>query len=413
MPPRHGKSYISTQLFPAYYLYKQPSHNVAVIGYNRDYVTTHSLEAKQFYDNLTETSFNQRQAAKLHWQTAQKGSFYGESINSGITGKGFNLAVIDDPIKGMKEALNARYRKELQEWYTGTFLDRLSPDNKMVLINTRWHQDDLTGWLLHQEREAPDYAKEGWEVISLPAIKPEKPPEYPADVHIHPDPRNVGEALCPERYDLQQLRKKKHNQGKFRWNAKWQQTPVAEGGNIWKSEWFTITDEIPDDLIDVGYDYDLALTDKEENSASAYVRSGKTKDGKIYILEVDHVHYEFPQMVRWIRSNNGPHYIEDKASGKPAIQMLKQDGIHAEPVSVQGDKYSRGKVMTHLAERGDIYLTEQAADVLLFDPKQNILEFPNGRRDDVPDAFHQSLHRLHEEDKKKKTVGALPMPDIF
>jgi predicted phage terminase large subunit-like protein len=145
------------------------------------------------------------------------------------------------------------------------------------------------------------------------------------------------------------------------------------------------------------------------------VKAGKDKDGNIYIIDLDYDWLEFPDLMRWMVSNGGPHYIEDKASGKSAKQSLQDNGIYAQLVSVEGDKVARSKLASPLVERGDVYVNKRIIDTLLSDPNQGILDFPNGRGDDVNDAFVQALNRLGDlgEKEKKQTIGGFNIGGMF
>ncbi|HEY4613741.1 MAG TPA: hypothetical protein VII11_12215, partial [Bacteroidota bacterium] len=147
-------------------------------------------------------------------------------------------------------------------------------------------------------------------------------------------------------------------------------------------------------LEDNGYDWDCAYTETDENSASAFVKSGRDKDQNIYILDVGFGWKEFPELVKWMKVRGGPHYIEAKASGKSARQTLQRNGIAAKEVEVDGlDKISRTRLATPTAEEGKVFVAQHLLNVLLDDERQGILRFPNASHDDVNDAVVQAINR--------------------
>jgi predicted phage terminase large subunit-like protein len=262
-------------------------------------------------------------------------------------------------------------------------------------VQTRWHQDDLSGWLLEQETEEPDR----WHIVNFEAIKEEEPLKIPASCTLEPDDRKPGEALCSERYNLKWLKKKAKKIGTYFWGALYQQRPSPVSGALWKRHWFegnTFT-EAPAGLRNVGYDWDTAYTKDERNSATAYVRSGKDAEGNIYILDAGYRFLETPAAEQWMIELKGPHFIEQKASGKSLAQGLRRRGIAAVEVPIRGggDKYARTTQVTPYAESGQVRVAAHLLDKLLNDEKQGILRFPNASHDDLNDALVQALNRQY------------------
>jgi hypothetical protein len=151
-------------------------------------------------------------------------------VGGPIAGKGFHLGLVDDPIKNAEEANSPVIREKHKDWYRSTFSTREEPGGAIVLIMTRWDEDDLAGWLLAGEEDDGD-ANEGWHVLHLPAIRDETAIlQVPPGCTVEPDWREPGEALCPERYPLDRLRRLKRRVGEYYWFGLYQQLPRSTVG---------------------------------------------------------------------------------------------------------------------------------------------------------------------------------------
>ena len=147
-------------------------------------------------------------------------------------------------------------------------------------------------------------------------------------------------------------------------------------------------------LTRVGTDYDLAYTEKESNSASASVTAGVI-GSKMYVIDVDFVWFEFPKMIQWMKGKTAPHYIEAKASGKSAKQVLTNQGINAIEVKVDGgDKIARATMATPDIEAGRVLIHRSVVQKLMYHETQGLAKFPNNSHMDLADALVQSINRL-------------------
>lgn len=229
-PPRHGKSELLSRLFSAYYLSLFPERWAGINSYAADLAYTLSRNSR---DNYLSSGSVMRESARAvkHWETLERGGLWSAGVGGPITGKGFHLGIIDDPIKNAKEALSEAVQKEHQDWYPSTFYTREEPNGAIVLQATRWHEKDLPGWLLDQEAEEQP---EHWHIVCLEAIKEEEPLQIPPTCTLEPDHRKVGEALCPQRYPIEKLRKIEKRIGPYYWNALYRQRPAPREGGMFK-----------------------------------------------------------------------------------------------------------------------------------------------------------------------------------
>src|SRR6185312_1921451 len=230
MPPRHGKSMLASEFFPAWYMGRNPDHYVVTATYAQELADDFGRKVKnQIEDKSFGAIFpgvaladDSKSAKRFHIEDneggfehtlKQRGAYYAVGVGGPLTGRGAHLLLIDDPVKNREDADSEIVRKKTRDWYTSTAYTRLMPGGRIVIIQTRWHEDDLSGWLLE------DHQHEGWEVLNLPAINDD------------------GEALWPEQYDLVALNKIKLAIGARDWSALYQQRPSPETGNYFKAEW--------------------------------------------------------------------------------------------------------------------------------------------------------------------------------
>jgi len=229
LPPRHGKSNLASIKFPAWVLGKNPEWQIIVVSYAQDLATDFGLETRDLvnsnnYQRIFDTRLRPDTQAKSRWLTKQNGGYTAVGIGGPIVGRGFNIGIIDDPIKNREEADSLTIRERNWKWYLSTFLTREDGNGAIVIIMTRWHDDDLVGRILKDEKERG--IKE-WEVIKFPAIA-ESDEEF----------RKKGEAIWVDRFPLSILEKRKIELGPHEWGALYQQDPVFEEQREFKKEWF-------------------------------------------------------------------------------------------------------------------------------------------------------------------------------
>ena len=226
MPPRHGKSELASRRFPAWYLGRYPSKQIIAASYNSDLASDFGREVRNIvdghlYQNVFDVSLAPDSRAANRWHTNAGGSYVSAGVNTAITGRGAHIALIDDPLKDRQEADSLLVRDNVWKWYTSTLYTRLMPRGAIVLIQTRWHDDDLAGRLLNTP------GGDQWHVIELPAVN------------------EAGQALWPEWYPLPALDRIKEAIGPRDWSALYQQQPQPDEGTYFKREWFHFYDKLP------------------------------------------------------------------------------------------------------------------------------------------------------------------------
>jgi len=405
-PPRHGKSEEVSRLFSAYYLLRHPDRWVGINSYAAELAYTLSRSARDNY--LAGGGEMRRDAAAVrHWETTGGGGMWAAGVGGPITGKGFHLGIIDDPVKNAEDAASETIREKQKEWYRSTFSTREEPGGAVILIQTRWHEDDLAGFVMAQEAEEP----ERWHVVCLPAIAEEDAPAFPESCTKEDDWREPGEALCPERYPLERLQKLMKRLGSYFWAALFQQRPSLQEGNLFKAAWFVGRYRTLTDVAEVWVTWDTALKESEQNDQSAYVAWALKTNGDICILDARRGHWSTPDVERflcdqadWLIKVYGPKfrgvYIEDKVSGTTLVRYIRRHrpDLAVIPVPAEADKVARAQGVAPICEAGRVLLP----DPTIYPETRSWVEdwlyvmtvFPKGRWKDLVDATVYGLMRV-------------------
>ena len=473
LPPRHGKSEMVTVRYVAWRLLQNPALNVILGSYNQKLADRFSRKIKRIYSdaererrrdagsdaeregrrdaaNLTlsaslrpAVSASQTTLRRLNtaaeWETRGGGVVRSVGVGAGIAGFGAGLIVIDDPVKNRAEAESETYRDRVYEWFNDDIYTRMEPNASIILIQTRWHEDDLAGRLLKEK----DNGGEHWDVVSLPALaEPEEDAErerrsdagrsdagtagrrdaateisaslrrsFPASLlaaSLRPalpasnDPlgRRPGEALCPKRYSAAALLRYKKKLGSYSFSALYQQQPVPLEGGRFKRAWFkNIVDEAPPGLR-WKRGYDLAISTKTSADYTASFRCAFDKHGNLYIADGFRRRIEYPEQRRFIvdrmkSENNTEHGIEAAIHGQAVVQELRRERGFRQfafrQVRVSTDKLTRALAWLNLAEEGKVHLVRGPWNDEFVD---EVCRFPNGRHDDQVDAVSIAVNML-------------------
>ena len=407
MPPRHGKSMLASQYFPAWHLGRHPDHEFINASYAQSLQMDFSRKIQELvrtpdyqllFDGLKIMKNNE---AVERWGLADKtgirtgGGVLAAGVGGPITGRGAHVLIIDDPVKNREEAESQTVREGAKAWYSSTAYTRLAPGGGVLVIQTRWHDDDLAGWLLSEMREAekemvesgewPEDA-DNWRVINFPAIAKE-----------HEKYRRRGEALHPDRYPLKALRKIKRTLSPRDWAALYQQDPQVEEGAYFKKKWVRHYSSNPPKYMDFYAAGDLAISKKEYADYSVFIVAGLDENENVYMIE------EFRG--RWSSNEIIDVMFEIQRRYKPRIFALEKGHIsltmedllnrrkreekmydlHIEEMAPgKSDKQLRARSFQGLMQLGRIFWPEGS---LWVDEHTNeLLRFPSGVKDDRVDA---------------------------
>jgi predicted phage terminase large subunit-like protein len=392
IPPGTSKSTIVTVMLPAWSWIIDPRIRNLTASYSASLSTDHAIKSRdiiksdKYISYFPSLTIKRDQDNKTHYKNDFGGERYATSVTGTVTGFHAHLIIVDDPLnpKGASS--------EADRTTANNFMDVTLSTRKVsksvtptILVMQRLHQKDCTGNWLEKEGKILKH-------ICLPG-------EISKDVKpIELRDKYVNGLLDIQRLKRNDLKELRVNLGSYGYAGQIMQIPSPLDGGIWQKWIKPIQDselnKIVPNLQSFGSDWDLAYTEKQTNSASAFVSAGKY-DNNMYITDLGFEWLEFPKLMSYMKSKSSPHYIEAKASGKSAKQTLTNQGIPAIEVNVTGgDKEARANMVTPYAESGVIYCRASLLDKLYYDSKQGILVFPNGDGDDLQDALVQSIGRL-------------------
>ena len=396
MPPRHGKSQLTSQFFPAWYLGRNPSKFVIATTYAQDLAddfgrsVRNQIQDEDYNRIFNDCTLSKDSSSVRRFHTTGSGVYYAVGAGGAITGRGAHLLLIDDPIKGREDADSDAMRSNLIDWYRSTAYSRLMPGGSIILIQTRWHEDDLAGWILRETSHEP------WEVIELPAVLDEKASKILK--------RPKGQALWPEAYDKKRLEEIKKTAGSREWNSLYMQRPSAEEGNILKRYWWKEwKEDNPPECNYILQSWDTAYTVKSTSDYSAVTTWGIFENNGIQnaiLLSARRERWEFPELKsEAIKLYNefrpAVVLIDAKASGWSLIQELQRAGIPITPFNPKkADKKTRAHSVTPLFESGRVWYPSSkywAEDVI-----NQCAQFPSSNYDDLVDSTTQALMRLRQ-----------------
>lgn len=382
MPPRHGKSEMVTVRYAVWRLERDPTLRVILGAYNATFVSKLGRKARRIAEKRLDLAHDR--TAVDDWETAQGGGMRAVGVGGGITGQGGDLIIIDDPVKSREEAESEAYRNKCWDWYTDDLYTRLEPGGAVILIMTRWHEDDLAGRILASEKGSE------WEVINLPALAEENDPLG----------RKEGEALCPERYDVAALEDIKATQGGYSFDALYQGHPTPREGAFFKVGKIEIVDAAPAGLRLVRA-WDTAATEGD-GDYTAGVKVGIGEDGYTYVVDVvrgqwstDYRNATMRQTAELDGAGVFVRYAEDPGSaGKDQSRYLGQkvfNGFRFEAVRVSGDKVTRAEPFSSQVNAGNVRVVRGAWNRAFI---EELRGFPLGKHDDQVDGASDAYTKL-------------------
>jgi predicted phage terminase large subunit-like protein len=407
MPPRHGKSELVSRLFTAYYLYRFPERWVGICSYSAELAYTLSRSAR---DNFTQSGGKTRgdASAVKHWETAAKGGLWASGVGGPITGKGFHLGVIDDPVKNAKDAQSETIRQAHKDWYGSTFLTREQPqvngvEPAVIFVLTRWNEDDLAGWQLAEEA-SEDGEQERWHIVCYEAIKEEQPQQFPPTCTVEPDWREPGEALCEELRPLARLKRYAKRMGDYFFSALFQQRPRPKDGGFFKEEYFgEPVKAVPVGAQRVRY-WDKAATE-DGGAYSVGVLMALDDAGTYYVEDVERGQWSAKtrnEVMKKTAAADAAKYgglvetwVEEepgsggKESAEISIKSLAGYVVRAEKVT--GDKQTRARPLSSQAEAKNVKLVEGAWNRVFV---KELCDFPYGKYKDQVDAAAGAFNKL-------------------
>lgn len=409
MPPRHGKSMLASQYWPAWHLGNWPSHEFINTSYAQSLQMDFSRKIQELvksedyhhlFGNLGVTKKNEAvERWSLYDYDEEKrtgGGILAAGVGGPITGRGAHIFLIDDPVKNRDEAESATIRETAKSWYSSTAYTRLAPGAGIVVIQTRWHDDDLAGHLLSEMREAEKEMHNNGDGVWPEDADKWRTVDFPAMAVSDEKYRSAGEALHPERYDLRALRKIKRTLAPRDWAALYQQNPQVEEGAYFQKQYFKFYKAEPP-FLDIYCAGDLAISKKEHADWSVFYVVGKDENGHLYFLEEHRGRWDANEIVEKIfdihRRRRPRRFGLEKGQISLTLDAFLQRRIRKEelydlhieelPPGKQ-DKELRARTIQGLMSLGHVWWPEGA--LWVDDAMNELLRFPAGVKDDRVDA---------------------------
>lgn len=386
-PPQVGKSVTITETLPSWYLGRHPEHRVIEISYNSDFAKRFGRrnreKIKEFGDLFGIGLSPETKSVEMFELSNKRGSMLSTGVTAGVTGNPCNLMIIDDPIKNREGADSESERQKLWEEWLSSYKTRLAPKKaKVIVIQTRWHEDDLFGRLSKDPfatvMNFPMEAEEN----DLLGRKPGEPlvPEIGKDANWLKHFK-----MAMEQGDVET----EGESGIRAWNALYQGRPTSAEGNMLRREWwqdYEYTDDMEFEHLLLSVD--AAFKDYETSDFVVMQIWGK-RGPNIYLIHQIRKHLNFQATMENIMQLKALYkvkeiLVEDKANGSAIIQVLRRKIEGIIPVEPRGSKESRVNAISFAIESGNVYLPVNKKFRGQF--IEECSQFPNGKHDDVVDA---------------------------
>ena len=395
MPPRHGKSRLVSQEFPVWGMGNHPWMTWMLTSYSADLaqefgrITRNKMRESEhlFGVRLAEDA---ARADRWSLEGSHENGIVAAGVGGAITGKGAHIAIIDDPIKNYEEASSETVRRNAYNWYQTTLRTRLAPGGAIILVLTRWHEDDLAGRLLVDMKHGADQ----WKVLSLPALAEENDPMG----------REPGEALWPERYDEDSLNKTRIAMGSYMFNAMYQQHPYPPDGTMFRRKDFRYweldnhTYLLHRDTGDERFSPDQCWhfqtvdpTASDKTTADWFVCSTwiVTPKNDLLLWDVFRAQMEGAEQPRLLYDQYRRYMptcvgIEVNGVGRTMFQWLRNAGIPVMELNAMRDKFTRAIPMGARYEAHKVFHRMGAEWLDTFE--NELAAFPMGTHDDQVDT---------------------------
>jgi hypothetical protein len=376
MPPGSAKSTYVSELFPPFWFNKFPRSSIIGCSHTGELAERFGRKVRNRILHKAEVlgyTLDESNRAASRWETTTGGEYFAAGIGGAITGRRADLALIDDPVKSREDAESQVVREKTWEWYKSDLVTRLKPDARIILIQTRWHLEDLGGMLLHEMEKGGDQ----WQVINLPAFAVANDPMVP--------PRNVGDVLWPEWESKEAIERKRMILGLRDFEALYQQNPQPPGGTFFLEKDLLVDGQpvsYPEwcDCIFCTIDTGIKADAKHDATAVIYWSLNQYyKDTPLTVLDYDilqvpsdllidwmpGVYMRMEELARLCKARRGAigAMIEEKGSGIVLLQQLNRRNMLATGINqklVQLGKQPRALNASGYVSVGKVKYSEHA-----------------------------------------------------
>jgi predicted phage terminase large subunit-like protein len=391
MPPRHGKSQLCSIRFPAWFLGRNPDSRIIMASHTAQLAQIMSRkvrnEFKEWGCRVFDTTIADDSSAADRWDLkGHAGGLFAVGVGGSTPGHGANCLIIDDTVRNAEHAHSKLQRDKTWDWYQHDARTRLHPGGRIVVVGTRWHEDDLMGRLLQSDAEK-------WHRIRFPAIAEGKDALG----------RKEGQVLWPDQFSQEELKLIKRSVGSYVWGALYQQRPTLPDGGIVKIKQIRFYRELPPDATDFIQSWDLSFKDNDDSSfivGQVWARDRANR----YLVDqyrrrcnfTDTIRAIFRMYEKWPMATT--KLVEDKANGPAIISTLRNDVPGIIAVQVRSSKESRLIATQPLFEAGNVYVPDPGLNPWVNDYTEELIGFPHMPHDDQVDATTMAL--AHYEKNK-------------
>jgi predicted phage terminase large subunit-like protein len=420
MPPRSGKSLMASVYTPLWMLRHNPEWKLGLISHDPSLATLWGRSIRNTIEQNPDLglAIAADAGAASEWQTIQRGGVTSRSApGQSITGRGFKVMIIDDIVKDFASAHSDAQRQAIWDWWIANAQTRLEPPHLVIVIGTRWHEDDFIGRLLSKEYDGDP---RDWEVISFPAIAEE------ADALGRQPGEPLLSPLIPDETKEDALVRwagVKRSVGTYSWASLFQQRPAPAEGAVFDIGWwrFWTTDEalVTDDGKTRLLDFTTLLGARWLDSWDMAFKATKDSDYVVgqrwcrhganrFLIDQRRGRWTFTQTVRQMKdfgidgmysSQVHQRLVEDKANGTAILDSLKDEIAGLKAINPTTSKEARARAITPEVESGNVYLPHPTQFPWVYDLLAELRAFPTGAHDDQVDALTQGLSELREPQK--------------
>lgn len=388
MPPGAAKSTYANILFTPWYLGRNPDRNIITASYGQELADkwgrrSRNIVASNAYASVFGLGVSEDSSAANRWATDRGGEYLAVGVGGPITGNRADGAIIDDPVKGREEAESLTIRQRQKDWYRDDLWTRLKPEAWVILIMTRWHEDDLAGWLLEEAKAGG----EQWEVLSIPA----------AAEGNDPLGRALGELLWPEWFTDQMFAEARRDPR--RWASLYQQRPAPEEGSYFQAAWLKRYLSVPPIAqMSVYGASDYAVTEGG-GDWTVHIVVGVDPDGKMHVLDLWRGQTSSDQWVeKWcdmVLLWKPVEWAEESGQIKAGIgpfrdRRARERGayVYCRTFPTRGDKAVRAQSIRGRMALDGLFLPHMPDNAAWVEPlRSELLGFPAGKHDDQVDAL--------------------------
>lgn len=416
--PQEGKSTLCARALPLWLLTRNPDMQIAVASYGLDLATQHVEAARDYvleHSSRLGYSVDPGKAGKSSWGIQEgRGQVYAASVTGGFTGKAADAVIIDDPFSGFEDSSSPAYRDKVWAWWQGVVSARFSASTVVVVVQTRWHHDDLIGRLLQHDNDGMDF-------VRVPACADHRPELGETD----PIGRSPGEYMESARgRTVEQWERRKRDAGSKAWAALYQGTPVDDASALIPSSRFAryhslmhtesagrcmVPPAAGDQLVQ---SWDLAVTGTDTSDyvvGQVWLKRGPN----LYLLDQVRKQLSFTETVEAIKamSSRWPQahlkLVEAKANGPAVIDTLRRSTPGLVPVTPRVSKELRATSCQPFIEAGNVVLPDASIAPWVTPLTNELDSFPAGRHDDTVDALTQAVGKMMVEVQQTKSNRGL------